>query len=114
VTIHRTDCPNVLNLDSSTKEQRLIKVDWGVAPKALARVKIRVHAYDRAGLLRDITDILERENISMQDASAVTARQDSLALITATLEVRDAEQVGRVLAKIERVPNVIEVRRQVG
>ena len=50
----------------------------------------------------------------MVDASAVTAGQDSLALITATLEVRDAEQVGRVLAKIERVPNVIEVRRQVG
>jgi len=114
VTLHRTDCPNVLNLDAMTKEQRLIKVDWGAAPKSMARVKIRVQAYDRAGLLRDITDILEKENISMADASAVTAHQDSLALITATLEVRDAEQVGRVLAKIERVPNVIEVRRQVG
>ncbi len=114
VTIHRTDCPNVLNLDPQSKEQRLIKVDWGQAPKATARVKVRIHAYDRAGLLRDITEILEKENISMEDASAVTARQDNLALITATLEVRDAEQVGRVFARIERVPNVIEVRRQVG
>jgi GTP pyrophosphokinase len=114
VTIHRTDCPNVLNLDPKSKEQRLIKVDWGVEPQATARVKIRVQAYDRAGLLRDITDIFEKENISMEDASAVTARQDNLALITATLEVRDAEQVGRVFAKIERIPNVIEVRRQVG
>jgi RelA/SpoT family (p)ppGpp synthetase len=114
VTVHRTDCPNVLNLDAMTKEQRLIKVDWGASPRSMARVKIRVQAYDRAGLLRDITDVLEKENISMVDASAVTAGQDNLALITATLEVRDAEQVGRVLAKIERVPNVIEVRRQVG
>ena len=114
VTVHRTDCPNVLNLDAMTKEQRLIKVDWGASPKLMARVKIRVQAYDRAGLLRDITDVLEKENISMVDASAVTAGQDNLALITATLEVRDAEQVGRVLARIERVPNVIEVRRQVG
>ncbi len=114
VTVHRTDCPNVLNLDAMTKEQRLIKVDWGASPKSMARVKIRVQAYDRAGLLRDITDVLEKENISMVDASAVTAGQDNLALITATLEVRDAEQVGRVLTKIERVPNVIEVRRQVG
>ncbi|MCU0523072.1 MAG: ACT domain-containing protein, partial [Anaerolineae bacterium] len=84
------------------------------SPRSMARVKIRVQAYDRAGLLRDITDVLEKENISMVDASAVTAGQDNLALITATLEVRDAEQVGRVLTKIERVPNVIEVRRQVG
>jgi GTP pyrophosphokinase len=114
VTVHRTDCPNVLNLDALTKEQRLIKVDWGASPRSMARVKIRVQAYDRAGLLRDITDVLEKENISMVDASAVTAGQDNLALITATLEVRDAEQVGRVLTKIERVPNVIEVRRQVG
>jgi GTP pyrophosphokinase len=114
VTVHRKDCPNVLNLDLKSKEQRLIEVYWGAVPNALARVKIRVQAYDRAGLLRDITDILDKENISMEDASAVTARQDNLALITATLEVRDAEQVGRVFAKIERVPNVIEVRRQVG
>jgi len=114
VTVHRKDCPNVLNLDLKSKEQRLIEVYWGEVPHALARVKIRVQAYDRAGLLRDITDILDKENISMEDASAVTARQDNLALITATLEVRDAEQVGRVFAKIERVPNVIEVRRQVG
>jgi GTP pyrophosphokinase len=114
VTVHRTDCPNVLNLDPQSREQRLVEVYWGQVPNATARVKIRVQAYDRAGLLRDITDILDKENISMEDASAVTARQDNLALITATLEVRDAEQVGRVFAKIERIPNVIEVRRQVG
>jgi GTP pyrophosphokinase len=114
VTVHRADCPNVLNLDPKSREQRLIEVYWGEVPHATARVKIRVQAYDRAGLLRDITDIFDKENISMEDASAVTARQDNLALITATLEVRDAEQVGRIFAKIERVPNVIEVRRQVG
>ena len=34
VTVHRTDCPNVLNLDAMTKEQRLIKVDWGASPKS--------------------------------------------------------------------------------
>lgn len=114
VTVHRQDCPNVLNLDSKSKEQRLIEVYWGEMPDATARVKIRVQAYDRAGLLRDITEVLDKENVSMEDASAVTARQDNLALITATLEVRDAEQVGRIFAKIERIPNVIEVRRQVG
>jgi (p)ppGpp synthase/HD superfamily hydrolase len=48
------------------------------------------------------------------DASAVTARQDSQALITATLELRNAEQLSRVLNRIDRLPNVLEVRRQKG
>ncbi len=78
------------------------------------RVKIRVQAYDRAGLLRDITQVLDEEKINLQDASAVTARQDNLALITATLEVRDAEQLSRVLTRIDRLPNVLDVRRQNG
>jgi (p)ppGpp synthase/HD superfamily hydrolase len=50
----------------------------------------------------------------MEDASAVTARQDNLALITATLELRDAEQLSRVLSRIDRLPNVVDVRRQKG
>jgi GTP pyrophosphokinase len=50
----------------------------------------------------------------MEDASAVTARRDNLAMITATLEVRDAEQLDRVLYKINQVQNVREVRRQKG
>ncbi|OIO98476.1 MAG: (p)ppGpp synthetase [Anaerolineae bacterium CG2_30_64_16] len=113
VSVHRRDCPNVLNLSA----ERLIRVNWGTAPPSAmgaSRVKIRVNAYDRSGLLRDITEILNDEKINLLDASAVTARQDNLALITATLEVRDAEQVSRVLSRIDRLPNVIEVRRQKG
>ncbi len=112
VSVHRRDCPNVLNLS----QERLIKVDWGSAASSgtMSRVKIRVKAYDRAGLLKDITAILDDEKINMLDASAVTARQDNLALITATLEVRNAEQVSRVLSRIDRLPNVVEVRRQAG
>jgi GTP pyrophosphokinase len=110
VSIHRRDCPNVLSLNTA----RIVKVDWGRATPKLSRVKIRVQAYDRAGLLKDITEILEEEKINLQDASAVTARQDNLAMITATLEVRDAEQLSRVLAKIDRLPNVREVRRTKG
>ena len=77
-------------------------------------MKIRVMAYDRAGLLKDIVEVLDLENINMEDASAVTARRDNLAMITATLEVRDVEQLDRVLYKINQVQNVREVRRQKG
>jgi GTP pyrophosphokinase len=110
VAIHRRDCPNVLKLSP----ERLLQVDWGSSPPGLLRVKIRVQAYDRAGLLRDIAEVLADEKINLEDASAVTARQDNLALITATLELRDAEQLSRVLTRIDRLPNVLDVRRQKG
>ncbi|MGQ9489744.1 MAG: RelA/SpoT family protein [Anaerolineae bacterium] len=110
VAIHRQDCPNVRRLD----RERLVQVSWGAKPPRTSRVKIRVQAFDRAGLLNEITGVLKEEYINLLDASAVTARQDNLALITATLEVRDAEQLSRVLTRIERLPNVREVRRQKG
>jgi GTP pyrophosphokinase len=108
--IHRRDCPNVLKLNP----ERLLQVDWGATPPGLLRVKMRVQAYDRSGLLADIAGILADEKINLADASAVTARQDNLALITATLELRDAEQLSRVLTRISRLPNVVDVRRQKG
>ena len=110
VSVHRKDCPNVMRLD----RERMIRVDWGATPPQLSRVKIRVMAYDRAGLLKDIVEVLDLENINMEGASAVTARRDNLAMITATLEVRDVEQLDRVLYKINQVQNVREVRREKG
>ena len=110
VSIHRRDCPNVSRLDN----ERLIWVAWGASVPKASRVKIRIQAYDRAGLLNEITGIFKEEYINLEDASAVTARQDNLALITATIQVRDAEQLSRVLTRIERLPNVREVRRQKG
>lgn len=110
VAIHRADCPNVRRLEL----ERLIRVAWGANVPKVSRIKIRVLAFDRAGLLNEITGVLKEENINLEDASAVTARQDNLAQITATLQVRDAEQLSRVLTLIERLPNVREVRRQVG
>lgn len=110
VSIHRRDCPNVLRLDN----ERLIWVAWGSTIPKASRVKIRIQAYDRAGLLNEITGIFKEEYINLEDASAVTAGQDNLALITATIQVRDAEQLSRVLTRIDRLPNVREVRRQKG
>ena len=110
VAIHRRDCPNASRLDPD----RVILVSWGSKTPRNSRTKIRIQAYDRAGLLNEITGIFKEENINLMDASAVTARKDNKALITATIEVRDVEQLSRVLARISRLPNVQEVRRQKG
>lgn len=109
VTIHRRDCPNIL---SRTDRERLIQVDWGSAKRQTYPVKIEVSAYDRGGLLRDIASVVAEEEASMSAVNARTEKRDNSAVFTATLEIEDIEQLSRILARIYRLPNVLEVRRQ--
>jgi GTP pyrophosphokinase len=90
---------------------RVVEVSWGQATERTHPVHIRVQAYDRSGLLRDIANLLAGERINMLDAHATTGNKGHLAQVEATLQIKDAEQLSRVLARIERLPNVTEVRR---
>ncbi len=110
VTIHRKTCPNVLNMAKKDPE-RLVQVSWGQATQRTHPVRITVIAFDRAGLLRDIAALVADERINMRDASAVTGIKGNQAKVTATLEIRDAEQLSRILTRIERLSNVTEARR---
>ncbi|MCZ7571153.1 MAG: GTP diphosphokinase [Ardenticatenaceae bacterium] len=110
ITIHRRDCPNILNKNDG---ERLIAVDWGNGDhKTSYPVMIKVRAFDRGGLLRDIVDIVAKEDVNMRAANAVTNKKDHSALITATLEIADAAQLSRILTRISRLPNVLEAYRQ--
>jgi len=111
ITIHRRDCPNVLR---TRDQERLIEVSWGDDKQEVYPVMVRILAYDRPGLVRDIADIVASEGVNMSAASAVTSKKDHTAIITATLEISGMPQLSRILHKVERLPNVIEARRQVG
>ena len=106
VKVHRRDCPNILRGD---EEERLIQVSWG-SQQATYPVTINITAYDRGGLLRDIGAVVAGEGISMSSVNVSTNKH--IASFLATLEILDVAQLSRVLDKIERLPNVIEVRRQ--
>jgi guanosine-3',5'-bis(diphosphate) 3'-pyrophosphohydrolase len=108
VTIHRQDCPNVARLRDT---ERLIAVDWGTTQKQTYSVMIRVKAFNRGGLLRDIAAIVADEGIDLSSALAMTGEKGNIATVTATLEIASVAQLSRVLANIERVPNVIEAKR---
>jgi RelA/SpoT family (p)ppGpp synthetase len=108
VTVHRRDCQNVLNIRD---RERLIEVDWGSNAQTYP-VLIRVHAYDRQGLLRDIASVVSDENINMTSVNVATRQKDNMATFTATLEISGISQLSRLLAKIEQLPNVLEARRQ--
>ncbi len=106
VRVHRRDCANILRSD---EEERLIEVSWG-SLQATYPVAIKITAYDRGGLLRDIGAVVAGEGINMSSVNVSTSKH--VATIIATLEISDVAQLSRVLDKIERLPNVIEVRRQ--
>jgi GTP pyrophosphokinase len=105
VTIHRQDCPNMLTLD---ERDRIIRVSWGAAPKTYP-VPVEIKAYDRQGLMGDISAILGEENINILDVGLNVSHH--LATIKLVLEVGDIAQLSRVLTRIENLPNITEAHR---
>jgi GTP pyrophosphokinase len=108
VTVHRRDCPNMLR---SYEPERLIEVEWG-SDKKTYPVMIYILAYDRGGLMRDIAGVVTAADINMTSLNVTTSK--NIASFQATLEISDIAQLSSVLAKIERLPNVVEARRQAG
>jgi GTP pyrophosphokinase len=104
-TIHRKDCPNVLRIRDT---ERLVKVSWG-EPANTFPVPIRVKAYDRDGLMKDVSTLIADEGINMNKVRVDVRR--NMALFDLILEVRDVEHLSRVLDRLERLPNVFEARR---
>ncbi len=106
ITIHRRDCPNVLNL---ADPERLIAVEWGETQEERYPVPVLVKAYDREGLMRDIGAAVADSHVNMRDVSIHT--QNHIATFNVIMEVKSAAQLSNVLLKIARLPNVIEARR---
>jgi len=110
VTIHRSDCPS-LNRMRSVKPERVLNVEWTSAESAALKVQIAVSAYDRRGLVRDVTDILALERVSIEAMTTTTDREAGKAFVSLTFSVTDLEQLARVLRRLSGVPNVIHARR---
>ncbi len=111
VTIHRADCPRLLEL-GSTHRERLIEVEWGKLEQGVRyHVDIRVLAHDRHGLLRDVGSLLASEHINAVAVQTRNNDRDSTADMRLTLALSDLAQLARVLDRINQLPNVIEARR---
>jgi len=104
-TIHRQDCPNILRRKDT---ERLLQVGWGKVEQTYA-VPITVKAYDRQGLMGDISTLLQNEGVNIADVSVNFNR--SVADLSLVVEVRDLTQLSRVLTRIESLPNVVEAQR---
>lgn len=109
VTIHRQDCLHIL--EKPEEEHRLIQVEWGETMRSVYPVDIRITAYDRQGLLRDITSILSNEKVNVIAVNTLTNKNDNMARLVLTVEIADLGGLMTILNKIMQLPNVLEAER---
>lgn len=104
-SIHRSDCPNILR---ARDRERLVQVAWGSHVRTYP-VPICISAFDRSGLVGDITYILSNDGINMIDANVKVDK--GVADIRLIIEVSDLQQLSRLLSRVENLPNVLSARR---
>jgi guanosine-3',5'-bis(diphosphate) 3'-pyrophosphohydrolase len=104
-TIHRRDCPNILRVQD---RERLVRVSWG-EQKNTYSVPVRIKAYDRNGLMKDVSTLITDEGVNMSKVNVDVNR--NLAVFDLVLEVKDIVQLSRVLDRLENLPNVMEAQR---
>ena len=108
VTIHRADCRNFARMREE-KPERMLQVEWS-SGDAFLDVEILVIAYDRRGLVRDITDVVAQEHLSIEGMNTDTD-SDRIARFAIRLAISDLDQLSKLVKKLLMVPNVSEVRR---
>ena len=108
ITVHRNDCPNIIN---EVEKERLINVSWGDVEQVYP-VAIQVEAWDRVGLVRDISVIIAEEEVNITDANVTGRHSDSITLLGFTVEIKNTAQLSRLVSRIQSIWSVINVVRK--
>lgn len=111
VSIHRQDCGNLLGLGRRHPE-RIIEVDWGDSSGAYYPVELIIRAYDRQGLLRDISNVLSDESVSIDSVQTNSDKKSMQAVMRLSASVTDLPTLSRVIGRLEQLSNVTSVQRQ--
>ena len=114
VSIHRTDCANIINLPE-IERVRLIDAEWQEPENGSEKyvAEIKIFANNRNGLLADISKALTERNIDILSMNTRTSRQGTATLQT-TFEVGSREELNRVIDKIRGIESVIDIERTTG
>ena len=110
VTVHRSDCENLLHLEVMEPE-RVLQVSWGNKPNSTYPVDMLIEAYDRTGLLSDVSTLLANERINVIAVNTLSNQGQHTANMKITVEVDSLERLARLMNKINKLPNVITARR---
>ncbi|KMN76828.1 bifunctional (p)ppGpp synthetase/guanosine-3',5'-bis(diphosphate) 3'-pyrophosphohydrolase [Chromobacterium alkanivorans] len=108
ISIHRTSCLTLKKLSVEAPE-RLIAAEWGDQRSSVFPIDIEIIAMDRPGLLRDLSDVLSREKLNLIGVN--TLSRDTRARMRFTVEVRQVQDISRVLSRMMELSGVQEARR---
>jgi len=111
ISIHRQDCGNFLGLIRRSPE-RVLETNWGDSDKDSYPVDLTLHAYDRSGLIRDITAVLADEEANVLDLKSSTDKASMQVIMALSLEIRDLPTLSTAITRLEQLPNVVSVRRK--
>jgi GTP pyrophosphokinase len=111
VSIHAQSCANLARLRAKTPA-RVLALSWGASAGAEFPVDIEVQAYDRRGLVRDVSAALADEKISIQGMTSATDKRDNIARMQINISITGLPQLSKVLARIAQLPNIISARRK--
>jgi len=111
VSIHSRTCANLARLKAKSPA-RVLAVDWGKIGSGEFPVDIEVQAFDRRGLVRDVSAALADEKISIQGMTTVTDKQDNVAHMRIGISISGLPQLSKVLARIAQLPTIISARRK--
>lgn len=111
--IHRADCKNIDRYRQRDRE-RLINVSWTTMGQQRYLAPVAIVAHDRAGLIHDVATVVSEAGVNITSVSSHVASSREQAVITATLEIENLDQMQAVLKKLERVKGVISVERDLG
>jgi len=110
ISIHRADCDQLAELSDHAPE-RIVDAVWGESYSSGYSLVVRVTANDRSGLLRDITTILANEKVNVLGVSSRSDTKKQLATIDMDIEIYNQQVLGRVLSRLNQVPDIIDARR---
>ncbi|WP_445116528.1 RelA/SpoT family protein [Acinetobacter sp. WZC-1] len=109
VSIHKVACPDYVRM-IGLEPDRAVEADWEMQPTRGQSVQIVVEAYDRRGLLKDLTQVVFSDQINIRQVNTIS-EADGIANMKLLIEVKGLAQLSRLLARLEQQPGIISARR---
>lgn len=111
VSVHNVDCPGIARLRTTDDSARLLPARWNVKEPVVSNVYLRIEAYDRAGLLMEVTQEIARQNIFILQCQTRSDKRKNLAVIRIEADVSDLRQVDNVLEGLRNIAGVVRAER---
>ncbi|MEC7119014.1 MAG: bifunctional (p)ppGpp synthetase/guanosine-3',5'-bis(diphosphate) 3'-pyrophosphohydrolase [Pseudomonadota bacterium] len=111
VSIHHVACPDYVRM-IGLEPERAVEANWEMQPTRGQSIEIVVEAYDRRGLLKDLTHVIFSDHINIRQVNTIS-ESNGIANMRLMIEVKGLAQLSRLLARLEQQPGIISARRLV-